>query len=150
MKKILLLAILLTAISAMAGTLSKGQIIVIPVYSHIYTGDNQREFMLTATASFRNADLRTPVTIMSADYYGSDGKLIKRFIKSPVNIAPLSAVRYIINESDKTGGSGASLVITWKSKIQVNQPITGAVMIGAKSQQGISFTSDGTVIKELP
>lgn len=148
-KRIFLIVFLLTSVLAYADGTSKGQVIIIPIYSHIYTGDNQREFLLTATAVFRNIDQRTPVTLVSADYYGSDGKLIKKYLKSPSTVAPLSSMKFIVNESDKAGGSGASIVVKWQSSKPVTPPITGAVMIGAKSQQGISFTSEGKVIGEL-
>lgn len=149
MKTLILFLALLTAFAVHADSVSMGQVVYIPVYSHVYTGDNQREFQLTATITVRNTDLRTPITIASADYYNSAGKLIKQYAKSPVTVFPLSSVKFVINESDTLGGSGAGLVITWKSKLGVNPPLAEAVMIGAKSQQGISFSSRGIVVKEL-
>jgi hypothetical protein len=38
-------------------------------------------------------------------------------------------------------------MVTWKSETGVNPPIIEAIMIGAKSGQGISFVSRGQVIK---
>ncbi len=128
--------------------LSKGQTIYVPIYSHIYTGDRETPFYLAATLSVRNIDLKYPITLLSADYYDSDGKLIKKYIEEPVQINPLSSTQYVIKESDKTGGSGANFIVRWKSANEVNPPIIESVMIGTRMQQGISFTSRGQVIRE--
>jgi len=128
--------------------LSKGETIYVPIYSHIYTGDRETPFYLAATLSVRNIDLKYPITLLSADYYDSNGKLIKRYIEEPLRINVLSSTRYVIRESDKTGGSGANFIVRWKSENEVNPPIIESVMIGTRMQQGISFTSRGQVIKE--
>ncbi len=36
--------------------LSKGQLIYVPIYSHIYYGDREKALLLTATLSIRNID----------------------------------------------------------------------------------------------
>jgi hypothetical protein len=54
----------------------------------------------------------------------------------------------VVHESDKSGGSGASFLVEWESEKPVSPPIIETVMIGAQTQQGISFTSRGQVIKE--
>jgi len=128
--------------------LSKGETVYIPIYSHIYTGDREAPFYLAATLSIRNIDLKYSITLLSADYYDSNGKLIQKYIQTPVQISPLSSTRYVIKESDKTGGSGANFIVRWKSENEVNPPIAESVMIGARMQQGISFTSRGQVIRE--
>lgn len=127
---------------------SKGQTVYVPIYSHIYVGDREEAFYLAATLSIRNTDPKYSVSILSADYYDSDGKLIKKHIETPVQIKAMSSKRYIIKESDKIGGSGASFIVRWKSEYEVNLPIIESVMIGTRMQQGISFTSRGQAIKE--
>jgi hypothetical protein len=128
--------------------LSKGQSVYVPVYSHIYIGDRETRFLLAATLSIRNTDMAYPITIFAADYYNSDGKLLKKYIENPIRLEPLSSARYIVRESDKTGGSGASFIVRWKSDNPVNVPIIESVMIGTGMQQGISFTSRGQPITE--
>ena len=58
----------------------------------------------------------------------------------------MESLRYVIPESDKSGGSGANFIVEWKSDKYVNPPIVESVMIGTQTQQGISFTSRGRVI----
>ena len=137
-----------TASAAAEMFTSKGETIYVPVYSHIYSGDRERPFDLTATLSVRNTDPKHPITILSVDYYDSKGKLLKHYLENQVNIKPLATNRYIIKESDKSGGSGANFIVKWKSDVKVNAPIVESIMIGTKTQQGISFISRGRVIQE--
>ena len=126
--------------------LSNGQTIYIPAYSHIYSGDRERPFLLTVTVSIRNIDLKHPIKVTAVDYYKTQGNLLKKFLGTPVSLKPLESIRYMIPEKDKAGGSGANFIVEWKSDKLVNPPIVETVMIGTQSQQGISFTSRGQAI----
>ena len=129
-------------------SLSRGQTLYVPVYSHIYSGDKEQQLNLAATLSIRNIDPNHQITITKIDYYDSSGKLLKKYVEKPVSLNPIASTRYVVKESDKTGGSGANFIVQWKSKRNVNPPIIESVMIGAQRQQGISFTSRGRVIKD--
>ncbi|MCF8084177.1 MAG: DUF3124 domain-containing protein [Deltaproteobacteria bacterium] len=127
---------------------SKGQVVYAPVYSHIYIGDKERRFLLAVTLSIRNTDSDCPIVVEKATYYDSDGKLIREYIQSPVKLEKMSAMRFVVRESDKSGGSGASFIVEWRSEKEVSPPMVETIMIGAQTQQGISFTSRGRVLRE--
>ena len=129
-------------------SLSRGQTLYVPVYSHIYSGDKEQQLNLAATLSIRNIDPNHPITITKIDYYDSSGKLLKKYVEKPVPLNPIASTRYVVKESDKAGGSGANFIVQWKSKRNVSPPIIESVMIGAQRQQGISFTSRGRVIED--
>jgi len=133
---------------ASEAVISTGQTVYVPVYSHIYSGDREHPFYLAATLSIRNTDLKHTIKIFTVDYYDSKGKLLKSYLENPIDLNPLSATRYVIKESDKSGGSGANFIVKWKSAAKVNAPIIESIMIGTKTQQGISFISRGRVIQE--
>ncbi len=126
--------------------LSKGQTIYVPAYSHIYSGDRERPFLLTVTVSIRNIDPKQPIKITTVDYYETQGNLLKKLMETPVTLKPLESIRYVIPEKDKAGGSGANFIVEWKSDKLVNPPIVESIMIGTQSQQGVSFTSRGQAI----
>ncbi|RPI90296.1 MAG: DUF3124 domain-containing protein [Spirochaetales bacterium] len=127
----------------------KAQTLYVPVYSHIYYGDREKDYiLLSATLSIRNTDMARPITLLSADYYDSKGKFIEKFIVKPVTLGPLETIRYIVKESDTRGGSGANFIVKWSAVAPSTIPIIEAVMIGTRGQQGISFTSRGQVIQE--
>lgn len=127
---------------------SKGQLVYVPIYSHIYAGNREQPIYLAATLSIRNTDFKGAIKIVRADYYDTQGQLIKRFIETPVTLTGMASTRYIIKESDKIGGSGANFVVEWRADAPVNPPLIESIMISTKSQMGVSFTSRGVVIGE--
>jgi len=126
--------------------LSKNQLIYVPAYSHIYSGDRERPFLLTVTLSIRNIDPKHQIKITLIDYYETQGKLLKKYIDKPTTLNPLESLRYVIPERDKSGGSGANFMVEWQSEKYVNPPIVETIMIGTQNQQGVSFTSRGQEI----
>jgi hypothetical protein len=128
--------------------LSKGQLVYVPVYSHVYYGDYERKFLLTGILSLRNTDPTQAITIVKADYYDSDGKLIKSYLSQPLTLKPMASTRFVVKESDTKGGSGANFLVEWRAETAVNEPIMEGVMIGAAGQQGISFTSRGKPLRK--
>ncbi|SCX79906.1 DUF3124 domain-containing protein [Desulfoluna spongiiphila] len=142
------LIVLLAPTAPSAHAASKGQTVYVPVYSHIYSGNMGKPFDLAVTLSLRNTDPHSPVTINRVDYYGSDGKLLRRHVTKPLTIAPLAATRFILKESDKTGGSGASFIVSWEANSPISPALIETIMISTRAQQGISFTSRAQVIRE--
>ena len=128
--------------------LSRGQTVYVPIYSHIYHGNQERKFDLTATLSIRNTNLEKDIILHSIDYYDSEGKLLKKYLEAPILLKKIASIRYVIQASDKRGGSGAKFIVRWKSKTLSNAPIVEAIMISTQSQQGISFVSRGQAIHE--
>lgn len=133
--------------TAPASDLSRGELLYVPVYSHVYHGDGERPILLTAILSIRNTDPRHSITIDLADYYDTEGKLIRSYVTKPVTLKPLASTKFVVKESDTKGGSGASFLVRWKAEAETNPAIMEAVMIGAALQQGISFTSRGMPTK---
>lgn len=128
--------------------LLKGQIVYVPAYSHVYHGDREQPFYLTVTLSIRNTDRVHPITIVSIDYFDSEGKLLRKYLEHEVKLGAMATAHYMVRESDKAGGSGANFIVVWKSEEKITEPIIEAIMIGTSTQQGISFTSRGQAIEE--
>ncbi|WP_372638870.1 DUF3124 domain-containing protein [Fodinibius sp.] len=127
---------------------SMGQIVYVPVYSHIYQQDREKTFNLTTTLSIRNADPYRSFTILKVGYYDSKGSLVQQYVDSDVRIAPLASTSYVIEERDLRGGVGANFLVSWQSEQAVVPPVIEAVNISTSNQQGISFLSVGRVIQE--
>ena len=145
---ILLAGLVTTARAGSEITLSAGQTVYVPIYSHIYSGLKGRSFGLAATLSIRNTDPKHPIMLMSVKYFDSDGKLVKEYLDKPAELKAMASTRYILPESDTGGGSGANFLVKWSAPIKVNPPLIEGVMIGTRSGQGISFVSRGQVIED--
>lgn len=126
--------------------LSVGQTVYVPAYSHIYSGDKEKPFLLTVTLSIRNIEPNEQIKITRIDYYETQGKIIKRYIENPITLQPLESLRYVIPENDRDGGSGANFIVTWEAPRAMNPPIIETIMIGTQMQQGVSFSSRGREI----
>ena len=129
---------------------SQGQLIYVPVYSHIFFGDRQQSFNLSVTLSLRNTDLTNPIEITSVRYYDEKGKLLKDFVPPAITIAPLASTRFYVKESDVSAGSEASFLVRWQSPQKVSPPLVEGLMVGTSFGQGISFTAPGRVLQEIP
>jgi len=127
--------------------LSTGQLLYVPVYSHIYIGNKERPFNLAVTLSVRNTDPREGFELVSVDYYDTDGKLLKHYLDVPRALPPLSSQRFVVAEGDVRGGSGANFIVRWQASVPVNAPVVESIMIGTQSGQGISFTSSAREIQ---
>lgn len=128
--------------------MSKGQTLYVPCSSHIYHGVKTRPFDLTITLTVRNTDPRRTMRLTGVDYYGSDGKLLKRFVGGDTIMAPLTTREFTVEQNDTSGGAGASFLVRWRADAAMNEPVVESVMIGTANSQGISFTSRGVAIQE--
>ncbi len=130
--------------------IARGQIIYVPVYSHIYHQNRQSIFPLSVTLSIRNTDLSQSLIITSVSYYDSEGNLVKEYLSQPIQLDKLASIDFFVTRNDTTGGSGANFIVEWISESEISEPLVEAIMIGTDSQQGISFVGQGRVIKTLP
>lgn len=128
--------------------LSRGATLYVPIYSNLYAGPKAIVYNLAAMLSIRNTDPEFPISVTRADYYDSDGKLVKRYLKDPITLKPLASKHIYIQEYDTSGGSGANFIVKWRSKERVNRPIIEAIMTGLRSGQGVSFRCPGQEITE--
>lgn len=129
-------------------TTSIGQLVYVPVYSHIYQQDHKKTFNLTTTLSVLNADPFRLFTLLDLNYYNSQGNLIQQYIDSGVKINPLASTSYVIDERDLRGGVGASFLVKWESEEPIIPPVLETINISTSGQQGISFLSVGRVLQE--
>jgi hypothetical protein len=129
-------------------SLKKTQTVYVPAYSDIYHGTGKSRFLLTITLSIRNTSLREVLYIGSVEYHDSEGKLIKKYLKSPVRMNPLESIEFVVEDQEQQGGAGANFLVTWGANATDTKPIIQAVMIGTISQQGISFVTESVVVEE--
>jgi hypothetical protein len=123
------------------------QTLYVPVYSHIYVREGE-PYRLTATLSIRNTDPDHQIYVNAVRYYNSVGKLVQSYLERPLILGPLATTEFLVEERDTRGGSGANFIVEWACPDLVTEPVIEAVMIGATSQQGISFVCPGRVLSE--
>lgn len=126
-----------------------GQVVYVPAYSHVYSGDRQRPVNLAGTLSIRNTEPVASLRLVSVGYYDSGGRRVRSYLDGPRTLGPLSSNDFVVDESDTSGGSGASFLVEWTAEAGISRPVVEAVMISTASQQGISLVTEGRVTAEV-
>ena len=134
------------AIGQSAAPLTNGQVLYLPVYSHIWHGEADARLKPTKTLvsvsiSIRNTDPRRPIQVTSAQYFDTDGKRLREYMPAPKTIGPMGTYELFVPRSDDTGGSGANFVISWKSEVNVNAPVVEALHVNLPAGRAIVFTT---------
>jgi Protein of unknown function (DUF3124) len=125
-----------------------GQTVYVPAYPTINVSNEPGKFKLAVTLSIRNADPRQSIVVTSVGYFGHNGKRLRDYVTKPIEVAPMAAVDFFVSERDTSGGVSASFLVDWLSEAPVVPPVVESVMIGAASNQGVSFTSRGVVVSD--
>jgi hypothetical protein len=133
-----------------AAKLLKGQTVYIPSYSNVISGPPIYMVVpLRANLLIHNTDPSLPITIARIDEYDTEGKKVSSYLKAPVTLNPLGAMRVVVKESKKEAeGLGANFIIQWQAEKRVNEPIIECLIIGSLGAQGFSFVTQGRIIKE--
>lgn len=131
-----------------ARAVSRGQLLYVPVYSHVYLMDG-RPYNLAITLSIRNTSLDHKLVIQSVAYYDSAGKLIKEHAEKELELGPLATAEYFVREDDLSGGSGANFLLKWVAEQEISDPIVEAVMVGTSGGHGVSFLTNARTLKDL-
>lgn len=123
-------------------SLTKSRKVYVPVYSNIYQRTRNDRTSLTSTLSIHNTSETDTLFISRIDYFNTDGKLVKKYLKSPIYLNTFQTLEYVVDEDDDSGGSGANFVIEWYGDKKLN-PLFQAVMIGGLGNKSFSFTTEG-------
>ena len=129
-----------------ATPLTNGQVLYLPIYSHIWHGEADRKLqpiktLVSVSVSIRNTDPRKPIVLTSAQYFDTDGKRLREYVSAPKTIGPMGTYELFVPRSDDTGGSGANFVISWKSDVKMNAPIVEALHVNLPVGRAIVFTT---------
>ena len=132
--------------------LSKGQTLYLPIYSHLWHGDRVDQGrplknQVSALVSIRNTSLKTPIKVMSARYYSTEGKLISEYFPSPKVIKAMGTLELFVERKESVGGSGANFMIQWESATPTNPPVIEAVHAEIRGSQTYTFITQARVVQ---
>lgn len=143
-----------TVTAAEDASLTKGQMLYLPIYSSIWHGDTHpikgkpMKSNMSALVSIRNTSMKTAIKVLSARYYNTDGKLIREFVNPPKSVSPLGTLELFIEKSEAEGGSGANFLIQREAAADTNAPIVEAVHIDNQPSRPYSFITSAHVIQK--
>ena len=129
-----------------AAILSSGQVLYLPIYSHIYHGDQDKQgkpsqTLVSTHVSIRNTDPQVPLRILYARYYDTEGKLVRDFIRAPLTIPPMGTHELFVPRGDVSGGSGANFLIAWNASEAANPPLVEALHADVQPARTLIFVT---------
>lgn len=124
--------------------LSRGQSLYLPIYSHLWYGDIKgknpaQQHPLSILVSIRNTDLKRSISVTSARYYDTRGKLLREYLSTPRSIPPLGTIELLVQRSDMSGGSGANFILNWQAVLPANLPIVEGVHVDIIGSRTLAF-----------
>jgi len=142
----------LVASAADEPVLLTGQTLYLPVYSHVYHGNPDKqgkpaETLVSTHVSLRNTDTQVPIRITYARYYDTAGKLVRSYINQPVTIPPLGTHEIFVPRADTAGGSGANFMIGWTAENPANTPIVEALHADIREARTLMFVTTAKAVK---
>jgi hypothetical protein len=157
MRALILIIALLAAPSLQAADVlstAATQTIYLPVYSHVYHGERDKngkpsETLVSTHVSIRNTDPATPIRIQFARYFDTQGKLVRNYVTTPITIPPFGTHEIFIPRSDTAGGSGANFLFAWNSDSPANTPLIEALHADIREARTLMFITSGTPIRAL-
>ncbi len=134
-------------------TLSTGQSIYLPIYSHMLYGNlgksgKASQVLLSALVSIRNTDVRRPLRILSARYYDTHGKLLGERVPAATILPPLGTLELFVELNDASGGSGANFIIKWDSDAPINPPLVEALHANMDGGKAVIFMTQSVPIND--
>lgn len=124
----------------------RGQTLYLPIYSHVWYGDQARggpyKAMMSALVSIRSTDPGRPLRLLSARYYSTDGKLLAEYVPKPRSLPPLGTIELLVEQRETKGGSGANFLIEWEADQPVSPPWVQAVHVSIQGQRSLSFITE--------
>ena len=130
---------------------SLGQLLYLPIYSHIWHGETDgkgqpTKTLVSVSVSIRNTDPVKSIRVTSAQYYDTDGKKLREYVTAPKTIGPMGTYELFVPRSDDTGGSGANFVIAWKSDTPASPPMVEGLHANLPAGRSIAFTTSARPI----
>lgn len=130
---------------------STGQVLYLPIYSHVWHGDvdskgQPTRTLVSVSVSLRNTDAARPIRITSAQYFDTDGRKLREYVPTAKTIGPMGTYELFIPRSDDSGGSGANFVIEWKADAPVNPPVVEGLHAHLPSGRSIAFITSARPI----
>lgn len=136
-----------------ARNLSKGQLLYLPVYSHMLYGNlgkrgQASQVLLSTLVSIRNTDFRRPLRVLSARYYDTQGKLLGERVSAPQVVPPLGTLELFVELNDASGGSGANFMIRWDGEQLMNPPLVEGLHVNMDGGKAVVFMTQAVTVND--
>ncbi|QKS31352.1 DUF3124 domain-containing protein [Accumulibacter sp.] len=132
---------------------TRGQTVYVPIYSEVRHGNvaatgKTDVTLLSVLVSVRNTDPLNSIRVISANYYSTEGVLLRNSLPAPRVIPPFGTLELFVEQRENLGGSGANYAIKWDATVPVSQPTIEALHSRFQAGYSVAFISRGRAISE--
>ena len=120
--------------------------VYVPAYASI-RGRNDRPGALATLLRIDNTSATKPLVLERVEYFDTSGKLVQRYVDTPIALKPFGAIQIFIPAEDNRGGPAANFILTWAGVAPIAEPLIEAVVFGKVDGAGYSFVSPGRPIR---
>ena len=120
--------------------------VYVPAYSSI-RARNDRSGALATLLRVDNTSSSKPLVLERIEYFDTSGKLVQRYVETPIAIKPFGAIQIFIPAADNRAGPAANFILTWAGVAPMAEPLIEAVVFGKVDDVGYSFVSPGRPIR---
>ncbi len=128
---------------------SRLRAVYVPAYSHLPEGA-ERQARLSVLLSVRNVDSVATITLTHVDYFDTEGRRVRRYLRAPRRLGPLETAEFTVATQDEAGGSGANFLVYWDGPSDAHPLLTETVMWAHVGSGYVSFTSRGVELDRRP
>lgn len=121
--------------------------IYLPAYTSFRGRNGQSE--LSTLLRIDNTSSSKPLVLERIDYFDTSGKLIQRYLTSPIALKPQGAIQIFVPASDNRGGPAPNFIVSWAATPPMSEPLMETVTFGRIEGEGYSFVSQGRPIKNV-
>jgi hypothetical protein len=125
----------------------RGQVLYMPIYSNLPYLE-KKDFDLSAFLAVHNTDLKRQIKITKVTLFNTDGRVVKEYLSANRLLDPLATAIFTISQKDQSG-TGANFLVEWIADQPVNEPLVESIMKDLSGNLGLSFLSQGRVIREI-
>lgn len=122
--------------------------VYVPAYASI-RGRNDQAGVLATLLRIDNTSATKPLVLERIEYFDTGGKLIQRYVDTPIALKPFGAIQIFIPADDNRGGPAANFIVTWTAVAPMAEPLVEAVVFGKVDGAGYSFVSPGRPIRMI-
>ena len=109
-----------------------GEVVYVPVYTHIIQGEKVSKQPLSSTLAIYNVDPSGSIRITSVRYYDHAGTKLKDYLDVPRSLGPFASTSFVVDIKEDRGGVGANFIVEWQATEKVISPIVEAIMSGGE------------------
>lgn len=120
--------------------------VYVPAYASI-RGRNDRPGALATLLRVDNTSATKPLVLEKIEYFDTNGKLVQRYVDTPIALKPFGAIQIFIPAEDNRGGPAANFILTWAGVAPIAEPLIEAVVFGKVDGAGYSFVTPGRPIR---